>query len=61
MAATQTKKTTWCVIYCGAPYGIGEAGHVVSRHRTEDAARKALAALQTSPKYYGSNSRVEAR
>lgn len=60
MKKTQ-KKTVWCVVYCGAPYGIGESGHVVSRHRTEEAAKKAHAALQSNPHYYGSNSRVEAR
>jgi hypothetical protein len=30
------------VRYVGAPYGEGEAGHVVSRHRTREAAERAL-------------------
>jgi hypothetical protein len=58
MTKTKSSKVTWCVMYVGAPYGIGESGEVVSRHRTEEAAQRAYARLQSNPKYYGSNSCV---
>ena len=47
-------KTTFEVRYVGAPYGENESGHVVSRHRTLEAAERSAAKLQTSPKYYRS-------
>lgn len=53
------KKTVWAVVYIGAPYGIGEFGEVVSRHRSEGAAMVALAKLQSNPRYYGSNTTVK--
>ena len=28
----------YAIIYIGAPYGIGEEGHIVSRHMTRDTA-----------------------
>jgi hypothetical protein len=58
---TKTKTAQWCVIYCGAPYGDNESGEVVSRHRSEEAATEARHKLQSNPKYYGRNSRVEQR
>ena len=58
---TSKTKNVWCVVYCGAPYGEGESGEVVSTHRTEEAAEKARIKLQSNPKYYGSNSKVEYR
>ncbi len=54
----KTKTAAWAVVYVGAPYGDNEQGEVVSRHRSEDAAHKALAKLQDNPRYYGSNARV---
>ncbi len=60
MTATTTKGI-WCVVYVGAPFGLNEAGEVVSRHRTEEAAEKARRKLQDNPKYYGSNTRIEFR
>lgn len=56
-----TTKGLWCVVYCGAPYGDNELGEIVSRHKTESAALAARDRLQSNPKYYGSNSRVEFR
>lgn len=50
--------TPWAVVYVGAPYGEGESGEVVSRHRTEDEANEARVELQDNPKYYGSNTVV---
>jgi hypothetical protein len=46
----------WCVVYTGAPYGLDEAGEVVSRHRTEEAALEALRrSRRVSSRLYGSN------
>ena len=30
------------VVYLGAPYGDNESGHIISRHRSRDAAESAL-------------------
>ena len=56
---TTEKRQVWAVVYVGAPYGEGEFGEVVSRHRTEEAARAALAKLRDNPRYYGSNAAVK--
>jgi hypothetical protein len=49
---------TWCVVYVGSPYGEGESGEIVSRHRSEEAAEEARSRLQNNPKYYGQNTIV---
>ena len=28
------KTYTHAIVYCGEPYGIGEEGHIVSRHKS---------------------------
>ncbi len=53
-----TQKATYEVRYVGAPYGEGESGHTISRHRTREAALSALQKGQSDPHTYGSNSRV---
>lgn len=55
---TPTTRTAgwWCVVYTGAPYGLDEAGEIVSRHRTEEAALEALRrSRRSSSRLYGSN------
>lgn len=52
------KKPVYCVIYCGAPYGDDESGHVVSRHRTLSAAVEAHIVYARTAAGYGRNSRV---
>ncbi len=49
----------WAVVYIGAPYGSNEFGEIVSKHRTAEAARAALAKLQSNPRYYGNNATVK--
>jgi hypothetical protein len=34
------KSMTHAVVYVGAPYGLNEGGHIVSLHRSEEAAAK---------------------
>jgi len=51
-------RTVYAVVYVGAPYGDNEAGEIVSRHRTYDAAVAARTKLQDNPRYYGSNSTI---
>lgn len=40
-------KITHEIVYIGAPYADGEAGHVISRHRSVDAAERAYRRLTT--------------
>jgi len=39
-ATTIPQNITHAVVYVGAPYGLNEGGHIVSLHRSEDAAAK---------------------
>ena len=52
------RSTKYIVVYCGAPYGEGEAGEIVSRHHTLIKARESRNKMQSSPKYYGANSKI---
>jgi hypothetical protein len=54
----RAKSVSYQVRYVGAPYGENESGEIVSTHRTEEAALRARAKLQSNPRYYGSNSTV---
>lgn len=51
-------KVSYEVRYVGAPYGEGESGELLSRHRTREAAEDARRRLQSNPRYYGSNTRI---
>lgn len=57
MKATKTT-IRYEVRYVGAPYGLGEAGETISRHRTLEAAEAAREKLQVNPRYYGLNTKV---
>lgn len=36
----QTDRYPYAIIYYGAPYGLDESGHVVSRHKSREAAQR---------------------
>ena len=55
---TTSQPTAYAVFYCGAPYGDNETGHVVSNHRSLEAAELAM---HGHPACYGSNGRVMAK
>ena len=41
MSKVSSKSYTHAVVYTGAPYGDNEGGHVVSLHKSQEAAEKA--------------------
>jgi hypothetical protein len=56
---TPAQSTRYELRYQGAPYCEGEAGELVSWHRTREAAEAALRRLRSSPKHYGNTRIVE--
>lgn len=49
----------YAILYTGAPYGVDEAGEILSTHPTEESARIESRTLNSQPDYYGSIRIVE--
>ena len=41
---TKTTRYAYAIVYVGAPYGLGEDGHIVSRHTSLETAERAFEA-----------------
>lgn len=55
LEAGEILRVSYEIRYVGAPYGIGEAGELISLHWRREAAEKKLHELRKDARYYGSN------